>query len=148
MLTFVKLQFREVEHTVNSEDGSALGINLRWLWSLWWYWSAQQGNRRDPEFDCIRSSEKKWSMQSVQDARSQWWHPPALWGPCSQHSTGGCPRYVAMSVDERLGIVMVAKLCLFCSQRDPDNIWKSDNQDLKLKCVIHDKRKSGYSCLS
>ena len=49
-----------------------------------------------------------------------------------------------MSVDERLNIAMLAKLCLFCY--NPDYIGKHEDQDHKLKCVIYDKGKSGYSC--
>ena len=56
----------------------------------------------------------------------------------------GCPRYVAMSVDERLQIAMIAKLCLFC--HDPDYIWKPKDKDHMLKCPIHVKGKSRYSC--
>ena len=41
---------------------------------------------------------------------------------------------------------MIANICLFC--HDPDYIWKPRDQDQKLKCVSHDKGKSGYSCQS
>ena len=56
----------------------------------------------------------------------------------------GCPRYVAMSVDERLQIAMMTKLCLFC--HDPEYIWKPRDKDHMLKCQIQVKGKSRYSC--
>merc|ERR1719233_1935856 len=54
----------------------------------------------------------------------------------------GCPRYVALSAYK--GLKMIANICLFC--HDPDYIWKPGDQDHKLKCVNHDKGKSGYFC--
>ena len=56
----------------------------------------------------------------------------------------GCPRYIAMTVEERLQIACAAKLCLSC--HDPEYIFIMRDKDHRLKCPIVVRGKSRFSC--
>ena len=57
----------------------------------------------------------------------------------------GCPRYIAMDVNERLTIAMSAKFCLWC--HDPEYIFKSRDWDhINNKCPIVVRGKGKFSC--
>ena len=55
----------------------------------------------------------------------------------------GCPRYVAMTSDERLKIAKQARFCLWC--HDPEYLYKPNDSAHKKSCPIV-KKKSHYSC--
>ena len=55
----------------------------------------------------------------------------------------GCPRYIAMSVEERLQLATAAKLCLLC--HDPEYILKQYDKDHRLKC-LKVRGKGRFSC--
>ena len=54
----------------------------------------------------------------------------------------GCPRYMMMSVEERLNLAKAIKLCLRCHH--PSYNWKPS--DRQHKCGVVDKKKSSFTC--
>ena len=58
----------------------------------------------------------------------------------------GCPRYIAMSVDERFKMACDANLCLRC--HDPSYVRKANDQNHKQFCQILVRGKGRFSCQS
>jgi hypothetical protein len=55
----------------------------------------------------------------------------------------GCPRYVSMTVSQRLQIAVDAKLCLLC--HDPEYTFKPNDKEHISKCQIQVRGKSRYT---
>ena len=59
----------------------------------------------------------------------------------------GCPRYIVMTIDERLDVAMAAKICLCC--HDPEYIYRpKDTDHVDNNCSVKVKGKGRFTCKS
>ena len=85
--------------------------------------------RNDPSCRVCKHLESKGDTQGIYDNH------------ISNYPTG-CPRYMMMSVEERLNLAKAIKLCLRCHH--PSYNWKPS--DRQHKCGVDDKKKSSFTC--